>query len=261
MARKFLTSLDMSGNQIVSARFENLAGFPSAGSAGRVVYDTSGSVLGYDNGSAFVTLASLASPAFSGTPTAPTASGGTNTTQVATTAFVADAISGLGSGSGDMLQSVYDTNSNGTVDAAEAVPYAGITGLPATFPPNAHTHTASEITDFSTEVDNSIIAYFDTVAASDANVDTLRELLDVVLANEAALTGLIGRFEADFGDGSATSYAITHNLASLDVTVEVYETATGATVGCDVVRTNTNVVTLGVEPAPASNALRVVIKR
>lgn len=37
--------------------------------------------------------ANLASPAFTGTPTAPTASTGTNTTQVATTAFVQDAIS------------------------------------------------------------------------------------------------------------------------------------------------------------------------
>jgi len=37
--------------------------------------------------------ANLASPAFTGTPTAPTATTGTNTTQVATTAFVQDAIS------------------------------------------------------------------------------------------------------------------------------------------------------------------------
>lgn len=36
--------------------------------------------------------ASLASPAFTGTPTAPTAAGGTNTAQVATTAFVATAV-------------------------------------------------------------------------------------------------------------------------------------------------------------------------
>lgn len=37
-------------------------------------------------------LAALASPAFTGTPTAPTASGGTNTTQIATTAFVTGAL-------------------------------------------------------------------------------------------------------------------------------------------------------------------------
>ena len=37
--------------------------------------------------------APLASPALTGTPTAPTASSGTNTTQVATTAFVQSAVS------------------------------------------------------------------------------------------------------------------------------------------------------------------------
>ena len=39
--------------------------------------------------------AALASPAFTGTPTAPTATAGTNTTQVATTAFVGTAVSNL----------------------------------------------------------------------------------------------------------------------------------------------------------------------
>lgn len=40
----------------------------------------------------------IASPTFTGVPAAPTATGGTNTTQIATTAFVQSAISGLGSG-------------------------------------------------------------------------------------------------------------------------------------------------------------------
>lgn len=39
--------------------------------------------------------ASLASPAFTGTPTAPTATAGTNTTQLATTAFVSTAVANL----------------------------------------------------------------------------------------------------------------------------------------------------------------------
>ena len=38
------------------------------------------------------TLAPLASPVFTGTPTAPTATVGTNTTQIATTAFVKTAV-------------------------------------------------------------------------------------------------------------------------------------------------------------------------
>lgn len=41
-------------------------------------------------------LARLASPTFTGTPAAPTASAGTNTTQVATTAFVTQAVNFIG---------------------------------------------------------------------------------------------------------------------------------------------------------------------
>lgn len=43
--------------------------------------------------------ANLASPALTGTPTAPTATAGTNTTQLATTEYVMTAVSGLGGGS------------------------------------------------------------------------------------------------------------------------------------------------------------------
>lgn len=46
-----------------------------------------------DNNPIKTTYAKLASPAFTGTPTAPTAASGTNTTQIATTAFVQDAVS------------------------------------------------------------------------------------------------------------------------------------------------------------------------
>jgi len=61
--------------------------------------------------------APLASPAFTGTPTAPTAPNGTNTNQIATTAFVQNALSA--GGYGDMLKSQYDTDSDGIVDRAE----------------------------------------------------------------------------------------------------------------------------------------------
>lgn len=52
---------------------------------------------------------------------------------------------------GDMLKSIYDTNNNGKVDAAEAadaVPWTGVTGKPGSFTPTVHTHTRSHITDF-----------------------------------------------------------------------------------------------------------------
>ena len=39
-----------------------------------------------------------------------------------------------------MLASVYDTNANGVVDAAETVAWAGVTEKPSTFPPDVHNH-------------------------------------------------------------------------------------------------------------------------
>lgn len=53
---------------------------------------------GYITSAALAPYAPLASPALTGTPTAPTAAGGTNNTQIATTAFVQAAIAALGSG-------------------------------------------------------------------------------------------------------------------------------------------------------------------
>jgi len=41
-------------------------------------------------------------------------------------------------GAGDMLKSVYDQDDDGIVDAAEVVPWIGVTGKPSTFPPDAH---------------------------------------------------------------------------------------------------------------------------
>ena len=91
--------------------------------------------------------APLASPALTGTPTAPTAAAATNTTQIATTAFVQAALSGAGAG--DMSKAVYDTTNNGKVDVAElaeAVPWTGVTGKPSSFAPSTHSHPTSEIT-------------------------------------------------------------------------------------------------------------------
>ena len=66
-------------------------------------------------------------------------------------------------------------------------------------------------------------------------------------------------YASDVGDGSATSYAITHSLETLDVIVQVYEKSSGATVFTDVERTDTDTVTLIFATAPASNAYRVLI--
>ena len=67
------------------------------------------------------------------------------------------------------------------------------------------------------------------------------------------------KHSADVGNASATSFAITHNLGTRDVTVNVYDNATYETVDTDVVRTDANTVTVSFALAPSSSAYRVVI--
>lgn len=70
---------------------------------------------------------------------------------------------------------------------------------------------------------------------------------------------LVRKFAQAVGDGTATSIAVTHNLGTTDVTIGVYEVATGDEIGCDKRRTSTSVVTLGFSTAPSAGAYRVVI--
>lgn len=72
-------------------------------------------------------------------------------------------------------------------------------------------------------------------------------------------TVVVKKFAQDVGDGTSTAIAVTHGLSTLDVTVEVFDKSTGASVECDITHTSTSVITLGFAVAPASNAYRVVI--
>lgn len=72
-----------------------------------------------------------------------------------------------GAGSGDMLRATYDVAGNGIVDAAESVPWSGITDKPAVFPPDTHTHGAAAISD-STVVGRGVLTAADAAAARTA---------------------------------------------------------------------------------------------
>ena len=75
------------------------------------------------------------------------------------------------------------------------------------------------------------------------------------------LQGYVGGYAVVIGDGSASSFAISHGLNSSDVVVSVYDNTTKEEVFTDVAITSASVVTIGFALAPAANAYRVVIKK
>ena len=68
-------------------------------------------------------------------------------------------------------------------------------------------------------------------------------------------------YATSIGDGSATSIAVTHNLGTRDVIVELYDASSYDTVIADVVRTSTSVVTVDFSSAPSNNDIRVLVSK
>ena len=88
--------------------------------------------------------------------------------------------------------------------------------------------TASQVTDFATAVDTEVAT---------------RE------------------FAANIGNGSLTSYVVTHNLSTRDVAVQCYNATTFETVFLSVERTTTNTITLATTVALATAAVRVIVTK
>ena len=131
------------------------------------------------------------------------------------------------------------TQINGTIDSSNVIFTSFSTAAPA----------ASETT--------AGIAELATQAEVDAGTDDLRIVTPLKLAT---YSGRIRKYAASFGDGSATSYVITHNFNTRDVQVSVFpNSGTYDNVEVDVGRTSVNEVTLVFATAPASNAYRVVV--
>jgi len=83
-----------------------------------------------------------------------------------------------------------------------------------------------------------------------------------VLTNTVAIDSavVVSKYAASVGDGSATSYTVTHNLNTRDVIVTVYDnSAPYAEVITDVAHTTVNTVTIAFSVAPTSNQYRVVV--
>ncbi len=121
-------------------------------------------------------------------------------------------------GTGDMLQSVYDTNNNGIVDAAEAVPWAGITGKPSTFAPSAHTHPQSDITNLVTDLAAKIPA---SEKGANSGVATLDVTGKVPSSQLPTMAGLESRATATLTTGSLANGASSSTTITLGKTARI----------------------------------------
>ena len=100
------------------------------------------------------------------------------------------------------------------------------------------------------------VAELATQAEVNTGTDDLRIVTPLKLAT---WSGRIKKYATSIGDGSATSYTVTHNLGSLDVQVAIFQNSTGDEVITDVTHATTNTLTIVFATAPASNAYRGVV--
>lgn len=300
--------------------------------------------------------APLASPALTGTPTAPTANAGTNTTQIATTAFVTNAISGItgamvfkgtiGTGGtagtalptsnvkvgdtykiitagtyagqaakvGDLfiasattptwayvpsgddtdvtqvtagagLNTTSDDSSTdggsitttgtlyltktavtpGTYQGITVDKYGRVTGASDQgYTTNEGTVTSVGITQGTgvnvsggpvTTSGNITVGLADQLSAA----QTTSGVYPIKVNKQGQITELgtavtiLKKYAADItGNASTTSFTITHNLGSRDITVQVYDGTTYEEVMVDITRTTTSAVVIAFAQAPAS---------
>jgi hypothetical protein len=96
-----------------------------------------------------------------------------------------------------------------------------------------------------------------TQAETDTGTDDARAVTPLKLAT---WSGRVKKYSTTFGDGAATSYAITHNFGSRDVLAQVRLAASPYDqVDCEIEHTDTNTVTVKTATAPANNEYRITV--
>lgn len=239
------TNLDLHGNQIQNFSLQMLAADPGSPITASPFYNTATNRVKYHDGTKFQVLATL------------------------------DDI--LGVGLGDLvaannlsdLDSASAARSNLGVDPAGTDNSTNLTITGANYLSlnvstqvlTAQALTTANLSDFTTSVNTAVANFLDTAAGANDALDTAAEFISKIQANADLLAQLPQRHNELIGDGSATSFAVTHNMGTANVIADIWEVATGEKWIVDQVITSNNVITFNFGTVvPTADQFNVVIR-
>ena len=252
MAINFLNDVSLNKNEIIQPVLENQTGDVAAGTPvdGQLYYDTTSNVVKYGEGGSWIALATSSGTVTSVRLSMPSAFSVANSPITGSGTLT---VTGAGTTSqyvrGDGSLATFPTIPQGDITAVNAATDDELLGI------NVASSTGP-IPVVGLDIDG-------LTAATPAGADAVAIFDNGAGANKKATITNIGT--AIVGDntfaGTLTSYgAVTHNLGTYDVIVQLYDATTYETIYADVDRTSTNEVTIAGNSFPSNN-IRVIVSK